>query len=195
MLQVGLTGGIGSGKSTIAKIFSTLGIPVYDADNAAKNIMQTNEFVRQKLIQTFGESVFMGGVLNKAYLSEIVFSDKSKIETLNAIVHPAVVQDAENWFKRMSYCSYAIKEAALIFESGSNHHLDFVIGVWAPQPLRINRVVERGGMTEEQVLERISKQMDEEKKMSLCNFVIDNSGNTPLIPQVIALHEKFLELK
>ncbi|HOZ85932.1 MAG TPA: dephospho-CoA kinase [Niabella sp.] len=190
MLHIGLTGGIGSGKTTIANIFSTLGIPVYDADSVAKNIMQTNKTVRNKVIACFGNDVYRDGLLNRELLASIVFNDPAKLQELNAIIHPAVIQDAEDWFRHHDHASFAIKEAALIFESGSHKQLDYVIGVWAPKSLRIERTIERGGLTKQQVLNRISQQMNEEEKMKKCDFVIDNSGDKPVIPQVFDLHEK-----
>lgn len=193
MLKIGLTGGIGSGKSTIAKIFSTLGIPVYDADIAAKELMRLDPQIRAQLIARFGEEVYQQGALNRAYLAAIVFNDEAALKDLNDITHPATIQDAENWFKRQQ-APYAIKEAALIFESGSEQFLDYVIGVWAPEQVRIQRVLARGGLTEAQIKSRMTRQMNEEAKMKRSHFIIDNGGTTPVIPQVIALHEKLLQL-
>lgn len=193
MLKIGLTGGIGSGKSTIAKIFSTLGIPVYDADIAAKELMRSDPKIRAQLIARFGEEVYQQGALNRAYLAAIVFNDEAALKDLNDITHPATIQDAENWFQRQQ-APYAIKEAALIFESGSEQFLDYVIGVWAPEQVRIQRVLARGGLTEAQIKSRMARQMNEEAKMKRSHFIIDNGGTTPVIPQVMALHEKLLQL-
>lgn len=193
MLKIGLTGGIGSGKTTIAKIFSTLGVPLYDADTAAKKIMDTNDQVKKQLIARFGNKVYKNGALDRSYLSSIVFNDASALHDLNAITHPATIKDAEKWFSKQQ-TAYAIKEAALIFESKSHQYLDYVIGVWAPLPLRIERVLLRGGITEQEARNRAEKQMNEEQKMQLCDFVIDNSGTKAVIPQVIELHEKLIKL-
>lgn len=188
MLKVGLTGGIGSGKSTVAKIFEVLGIPVYYADEAAKQIMNTDEELKKELIKHFGPQAYKDGLLDRAYVASIVFSDKQKLELLNSLTHPATIRDAERWMSRQS-SPYAIKEAALLFESGSNQYLDHIIGVYAPQPLRIKRVMSRDHVTEEEVLKRLSKQMDEDEKMKLCDSVIVNDEQQLLIPQVLEIHE------
>ncbi len=192
MLRIGLTGGIGSGKSTVARIFSVLGIPVYDSDTASKKLMSEDEDLRQKIIQNFGIESYAGGILNRKYLSEQVFNDPGKTELLNSIVHPATIKDAEDWMRKQK-APYLIKEAALIFESGSNKFLDAVIGVSSPVSLRIERTMKRSHITEEQVKARMRLQMDEEEKMRLCNHVIINDEQHMLLPQVLLLHEKFLK--
>ena len=192
MLRIGITGGIGSGKSTVARIFSVLGIPVYDSDSASKRLMEEDEEIKKRIIQSFGKESYLNGSLNRKYLSGLVFNDQKKIELLNSIVHPATILDAEEWVKKQN-APYTIKEAALIFESGSNKFLDFVIGVSSPLPLRIERTIQRGNITEAQVKARIKLQMDEEEKMRLCKYVIFNDEQQMLIPQVLSLHEKFLK--
>lgn len=191
MLRVGITGGIGSGKSTVARIFSVLGIPVYDADSASKRLMAEDYRIKDRIIQSFGKESYSNGSLNKKYLSALVFNDKKKIELLNSIVHPATIKDAEKWMKNQK-AAYAIKEAALIFESGSDKFLDFVIGVSSPLALRIERTIKRGSITEAQVKARMKLQMDEDEKMRLCNHVILNDEQHMLIPQVLLLHKKLL---
>ncbi len=193
MLRIGLTGGIGSGKSTVAKVFETLGVPVYYADDAAKRIMNEDGELKQKIKQQFGEAVYTDGKLNRKALAEIVFNDPGKLNQLNAITHPATIADAESWMKKQT-TPYAIKEAALIFESGAQEFLDYVIGVTAPAPLRIQRTMHRDGITKEEVTARISKQMDESIKMKLCDFVVKNDEQEMLLPQVIALHNHLLTL-
>lgn len=192
MLKIGLTGGIGSGKSTIAKIFFTLGIPVYDADSAAKKLMVTSPQIKQGIIETFGEEAYIGGQLNRPYIASIVFNNEEKLKQLNNITHPVTIQDSVDWFN-MQDAPYAIKEAALIFESDSHKHLDYVIGVYSPEKLRIERTMKRDNITEEKVRERINKQMNEEQKMKLCDFVIDNSGTQSVIEQVYQLHIKLMQ--
>ena len=191
MLKIGLTGGIGSGKSTVAKIFATFDIPVYYADDAAKKLMNESIQIRAKIKERFGEAAYIDEMLNRPYLAEMVFNDASKIEALNAIVHPATLAHAAEWMQLQS-SPYAIKEAALIFESGSQQQLDYVIGVSAPAELRIKRVMQRDSSTREAILNRMSKQIDEEIKMKLCDFVILNDEKNLLIPQVILLHEKLV---
>ena len=192
MLKIGLTGGLGSGKSTVAHIFEVLGIPVYYADAASKRLMNDDEKVKAAVQNAFGKEVYPGGKLDRKYLSEIVFKDEKKLELLNSIVHPATLLDAAEWMKKQT-APYAIKEAALIFESGSNKALDFVIGVKAPLPLRLQRAMNRDNISREEAMARIEKQMDEETKMSLCDFVIVNDEQQMVIPQVLELHKSLLE--
>ncbi len=192
MIKVGITGGIGSGKSTVAKVFETLDIPVYYADDAAKRLLNEDENLKQKIQTQFGNAVYKNGLLDRKYLADIVFASPEKLQQLNAIVHPATLQDAEQWMQQQT-SPYAIKEAALIFESGAQEHLDYVIGVYSPTPLRIQRTMQRDGVTREEVIARMDKQIDETIKMRLCNFVVSNNEQELLIPQVVALHEKILE--
>ena len=191
MLKIGITGGIGSGKSTVANVFHTLGIPVYDADSAAKKLMNENKELQSEIIRLFGQESYSTEGLNRTYLSSTVFNDPVKLDQLNKLVHPLTIADAEQWMQQQT-TPYAIKEAALIFESGAQVHLDKVIGVYAPQDLRIQRAMQRDGITKEKVLARMDRQMDEEKKMRLCDYVIVNDEQKALIPQVLALHEQFL---
>ena len=190
MYKVGLTGGIGSGKSTVAKIFEVLGIPVYYADDAAKKLMNTDEELKASLIKNFGEQTYQNGLLNRSYLASVVFTDKEKLELLNSLTHPATIRDANRWIEEQT-SAYIIKEAALLFESGANEYLDHIIGVFAPEELRIKRAMTRDNITREEVLQRMNRQMDEETKMKLCNSIITNDEQTLLIPQVLQLHEKF----
>ncbi len=193
MLRVGITGGIGSGKSTVSGIFESLGVPVYDADSAAKRLMSEDPILKEQLIKEFGEKTYENGKLNRSHLSSIVFNNKEKLTLLNSLVHPITLQDAQQWMAQQK-TPYSIKEAALIFESGSQSALDYVIGVSAPVNLRIQRVMERDHISRAEVTARISKQMQEQVKMSLCNFIIINDGIQMLIPQVLTLHDKLLEL-
>jgi len=191
MIRVGITGGIGSGKSTVAKVFEVLGIPVYYADDAAKSIMNEDEELQQKIKIQFGEQVYKNGQLNRKALADIVFNDPAKLQLLNALVHPATLKDAELWMEKQT-TPYAIKEAALIFESGAQEQLDYVIGVHAPAPLRIQRTIHRDGISRDEVMARMNKQIDETIKMRLCNFVVTNDEQQLLIPQVMALHQHLL---
>ena len=192
MLRIGLTGGIGSGKSTVARIFSVLGIPVYDADSASKRLMSEDEILKERIIENFGKESYNNGKLNTKHLSEQAFSDPKKTELLNSIVHPATINDAVEWMKKQN-APYIIKEAALIFETGSNKLLDKVIGVSSPVSLRIERTMKRTNLAVDQIQKRINLQMDEEEKMRLCDYVIFNDEQQMLIPQVLQLHEQFLK--
>lgn len=192
-LRIGLTGGIGSGKSTVAKIFETLGIPVFDADTAAKNIMNEDKLLKQKVKDLFGNQSYEDGTLNRKYIASIVFNDVLKLEQLNALIHPATITTAHEWATKQT-TPYTVKEAALFFESGSATGIDYIIGVYAPQHLRIQRVMQRDNISREEVLSRLNKQIDEEMKMKLCDFVVVNDEQHLLLPQVIALHEKFIQL-
>lgn len=192
MLKVGLTGGIGSGKSTIAKIFQTLGIPVFDADAVAKSIMHTNNAVKAAVIKAFGELAYLDGQLNRKYIADIVFQDPLQLEILNSIVHPATMQAAEDWFQQQD-APYVIKEAALLFEAGSAAGLDLIIGVTAPQHVRIHRVMQRDGVGRQEVLTRMGRQIEDSIKMRLCDEVLVNDGIQAILPQVLALHETLLK--
>ena len=193
ILRVGITGGIGSGKSTIAKVFEVLGIPVYYADEEAKRIMNEDEQLREQLIQHFGPETYTNGVLNRKHLASLVFNNPKQLELLNSLVHPVTIRDSERWMQRQT-TPYALKEAALIFESGANANLDYVIGVSAPDALRIHRTMQRDQVTRDEVLARMRKQIKQIIKMRLCDFVIVNDEQKAVIPQVMALHEKLLIL-
>jgi dephospho-CoA kinase len=192
-LRIGLTGGIGSGKSTIARIFEVLGIPVYYADQEAKRIMNEDEQLRRQIIQHFGEKAYQETGLNNKYLAEIVFNNREKLDLLNSLVHPATISDGERWMRQQK-TPYAIKEAALIFESSTQEHLDYVIGVSAPEPLRILRAMQRDNISREAVQARMQKQIQEVIKMRLCDFIIYNDEQQLVIPQVMALHEKLVKI-
>jgi len=191
MLRVGLTGGIGSGKSTVASIFSILGIPVYYADEAAKQIMHSDPELKASLIKHFGEETYANDKLNRAYLASIVFADQEKLALLNSLTHPATIRDANLWMARQN-SPYIIKEAALLFESRANEHVDFVIGVSAPAELRIQRAMMRDNISREEVLHRLNRQMNEDEKMKRCDAVIVNDEKQLVIPQVLDLHKKFI---
>jgi dephospho-CoA kinase len=199
MLRVGITGGIGSGKSTVAKVFEVLGIPVYYADDAAKRLMNEDKELKEKIQQHFGNDMYKDGKLDRKQMAELVFSSPGKLDQLNKLVHPATIADAENWMKRHALAggqtsAYTLKEAALIFESGAQENLDYVIGVSAPAPLRIQRTMKRDNITREEVIARMDKQMDETIKMKLCDFVIKNDEQEMLLPQILVLHEKLLSM-
>ena len=190
MLSIGLTGGIGSGKSIVAQIFSTLGIPVLDADALAKQIMQDDEAVKRKIKEAFGTDAYTQNGLNRPFIANIVFKDPYQLQVLNAIVHPATIEAGKIWASQQN-APYTIKEAALFFESGSAEGMDLIIGVYAPDALRIQRVMHRDQLSRAQVLERMQHQISQTIKMKLCDKVILNDEQSLLVPQVLALHEEF----
>ncbi len=191
ILKVGITGGIGSGKTTIAKVFEVLGIPVYYADDEAKRLMNEDEMLKEKIQYHFGKECYLDGKLNRKWLSNLVFNNDEKLSLLNRIVHPATILAAQDWMQQQT-TPYALKEAALIFETGSQQQLDYVIGVFTPVPMRIQRVIQRDGLSREEVKNRMEKQMEETTKMRLCDFIITNDEQELVIPQVLAIHEILL---
>jgi dephospho-CoA kinase len=190
MLRIGLTGGIGSGKSTVARIFETLGVPVYYADEETKKLMSLDPGLKEAITTHFGKDAYKEGQLDRKYLAAIVFNDPAKLELLNSLTHPVTIRHADAWIKKQR-SAYIIKEAALLFESGANKHLDKVIGVYSPLTMRIERVVERDGVTEEDVLRRINRQMNEDEKLMRCDYIIRNDETEPILPQVLKLHHEF----
>ncbi|MEH6308092.1 dephospho-CoA kinase [Olivibacter sp. CPCC 100613] len=193
-LRIGVTGGIGTGKTTVCKIFEALGYPVFYADKEAKNVMADDAELVERIKSIFGKHVYSDkGELDRAYLSKIVFQDREKLDELNALVHPATIKAYENWEKKQT-ASLTFKEAALLFETGSYALSDRNILVVAPQELRIKRVMERDHVTREAVLARIDKQMVDAEKRKLADFVIDNDEGQALIPQVLKIKDRLLEL-
>ncbi|MFV8369401.1 dephospho-CoA kinase [Flavobacterium sp. LB2R40] len=170
---IGLTGGIGSGKTTIAKYFKSFGIPIYIADDEARKIMESPEII-DAIISTFGEAIFENGILNREKLAKIVFNDSDKLEKLNNIVHPAVKKHFEQWLLNHKNVPYIIYEAAILFESGGNKNCDLIITVTAPVETRIQRVIKRDKTTLELVLKKINAQWTDEKRISKSDFVIEN---------------------
>ncbi|MHC8949622.1 dephospho-CoA kinase [Sphingobacterium hungaricum] len=192
-LKIGITGGIGAGKSLVCKLFKTLGVPVYDADSEAKSLMVSNPELKEALIAAFGKETYLAdGQVNRKFLADQVFNNETELKKLNSIVHPIVIQHGKDWAEAQTY-PYSIKEAALLFESGSYKALDKIILVTAPEAIRIQRVMERDGVTEEQVKDRISKQMADADKQALADFILLNYGKTSLIAQVYELHQLFLK--
>jgi dephospho-CoA kinase len=189
---IGLTGGIGAGKTTVAKVFKALGIPVFNADEVAKELMHTNPVIKNQLLTTFGERVYLSsGALDKDYLAGIVFKDAYQLELLNAIVHPVTIQAAKDWAATQS-APYVIKEAALLFEAGATDVLTAIIGVAAPLNLRIQRVMQRDACSKIEVEQRMRHQISDTIKLKLCDWVIDNNDQDLIIPQVLKIQEAIL---
>jgi dephospho-CoA kinase len=192
MLKIGLTGGIGSGKSTVSKIFEQLRAPVYYADKEAKRLMNEKEELRTRIVDLLGEKSYDGERTNNTYIASVVFNSEEKLQELNRIVHPAVRNDFMEWLKPHS-AAYVVEEAAIIFEAGIEESFDYIVFVSAPEDLRIRRVMERDQVSREQVEKRIQMQWPEEKKINGSDFVITNDINDMLLPQVLSLHERFRE--
>lgn len=189
MKVVGLTGGIGSGKTTVARMFEEQGIPVYYADDEAKKLMNSSDVIRRKLISAFGKDSFREGKLNRPYLAEQVFNDKKKLEMINSIVHPEVDKHFKNWISQQDGKT-VIQENAILFESGKEDLFDVVITVTAPREVRIRRVMHRDQSSEEQVVSRMNNQMDDNEKIKKSDFVIDNTDLEETRKQVLQiLHE------
>jgi dephospho-CoA kinase len=190
MLKIGITGGIGSGKTTVCKIFETLGIPVYYADDRAKMLMLQDKHLIEGIKSLFGDQAYLAdGALNRQHIAKIAFNDSSKLEQLNALVHPAVFKDGNKWADMQKNVPYTLKEAALIFEGGGHQFLDKVITVFAPKAVRIERVLKRDNTTRAEIEARIEKQMPDEEKVKMADFVIYNDGEQSLVEQVLAIHQ------
>jgi dephospho-CoA kinase len=195
MLKVGITGGIGSGKTTVSKIFEVLGVQVFYADDQAKRIMTEDDILVNAIKQEFGgESYFADGSLNRKYLANIVFNDAVRLVKLNAITHPAVFRAFDNWVEHVGNVPYILKEAALLFEASSYKLCDKNIMVFAPFETRIIRVMQRDGSSRAEVESRNAKQMPDEEKIKLADYIITNNDTELVIPQVLALHQQFLEM-
>ncbi len=193
MKKIGLTGGIGSGKSTIAEVFKILNIPVYNSDDRAKALMNENAELIDKISKIFGVNIYQNGELNRAELGAIVFKSPDLLQQLNTVVHPAVGADFNSWCASQN-TQYVIKEAAIIYETGINKMLDGVIAVIAPDELRIKRVLKRPGMTEELIKDRMSRQLPTETLLDKANWLINNDETVLVIPQVLKVHEEILNL-
>jgi dephospho-CoA kinase len=191
MLKVGITGGIGSGKSTVCQVFRTLGIPVFYADEAARWLMEHDAKIVSAITALLGAEAYTAGKLNRTFVASVAFREPEKLQQLNAITHPATIQYARDWMERQT-TPYAIKEAAIFFESGSNKDVDVMIGVYAPAALRLQRAMQRDGATREKIAARMAQQMNEEEKMKLCDYVITNDDVQAVIPQVLAIHQQLL---
>ena len=194
-LKIGITGGIGTGKSIVCKIFELLGIPIYDADARAKWLLTHDEGLIKQIKQHFGENVYLSAndnQLNKKFLSDRIFKNPNQLDLLNSLVHPKVMDDHKKWQKHNLHHPYIIKEAALLYESGSYKYLDKMITVYAPVPLRIKRILKRDPhRTESDVKAIMAAQISDEEKVKKADYVIYNDDKKMVIPQVLKLHNKF----
>lgn len=191
-ILIGITGGIGTGKSLVTKIFQTLGAPVYDADSRAKRVMTTDGILIEQIKKEFGNLSYDGENLNRAYLAQEVFSNPEKLKKLNALVHPRVGLDFTNWVNTLRHQPYVVKEAALMVESGSHQGLNYLVVVTAPKEMRVERVLKRDPQrSREEIINIMKNQLPEEEKQKLADFIITNDETELLIPQVLKLHERF----
>ncbi|MCF8464157.1 MAG: dephospho-CoA kinase [Flavobacteriales bacterium] len=193
MKVIGITGGIGSGKTTTCEIFQELGVSVYYADLRARELMTSNVELKNKIVEAFGSQAYEGGRLNRPYLAHQVFNSKEKLSVLNGLVHPAVGTDFDNWLEEHKEESYVLKEAAILFESGAYQDVDITVLVIAPESLRLERVMARDGSSKDDVLKRMKNQWTQERKVKLADHIITNDGTHLLIPQVLELHKRFSE--
>ncbi len=192
MEVIGLTGGIGSGKTTIAKMFESLNIPVYYADIEAKKLMNTSNNIKIKLIDLFGDETFIDESLNRSYIANIVFKDKEKLQKLNAIVHPEVERHFHNWIKNQN-SKYVIQENAIIFENENQSKFDKMITVTASKDLRVNRVMQRDAVSESMVLDRMKNQLKDSYKINNSDFVIYNTDLKQSKDQVLKIHQDLID--
>jgi len=196
MLKVGITGGIGSGKTTCCRIFETLGIPVYYADEGAKRLMYKNKKLKTEIKKVLGDEAYhSNGRMNKAYIGQKIFSDKSLLKKVNALVHPAVALDVMAWFGNIKNKPYALEEAALLIESGAYKFFDELIVVTAPINRRISWVMKRDKLSKKEVSQRLKNQLSDEERIKKANFIIANDGEIPLIQQVYAIHKQLTKSK
>jgi dephospho-CoA kinase len=186
-LIVGITGGIGSGKTVVSQILDVLGVPVFNSDIQAKNILQNNSEVKDKIIAEFGDDSFFNDIPNRSFIAEKVFTNPENLKFLNSIIHPAVQNEFEEWLLKHKNHNIVFKEAAILIESGAYEKLDKLILVEADLETRIERVMKRDHVNSEQVLHRIQNQMNDEEKRKYADFIIDNSGDKSVIKQLILI--------
>ena len=190
MKQVGITGGIGSGKTTICRIFEQLGIPVFNADVEAKKLYDDAK-MRAKVVKLFGKKVLAGnGTIDKKKLAEVVFNNKASLVKLNALIHPAVKQQFEAWVKKQKGAKYVLKEAAILIESGANKGLDYIISIESPNELRISRIINRDKVDDSDINKRINEQLSDKERSKYADAVIVNDEQHSLIEQVLKIHKK-----
>ncbi len=193
MLKVGITGGMGSGKSTVCNIFRNLGVPVFTSDEVGRDVLNTNEEIKEKVIKEFGKDMYqVNGKLDRARMASLVFSDPVALEKLTSLVHPKVQDQFNKWLANHEGRPYVVKEAAVLFESGMYHDLDKVITVFAPKEVRVERVIHRDQTIKEEVLKRMRFQYTDEERNRLADYIIMNENEEDLLPQVMQLNEIFI---
>ncbi|MCU0362932.1 MAG: dephospho-CoA kinase [Bacteroidales bacterium] len=193
VLKVGVTGGIGSGKTTVCRIFSALGVPVFSADAEARRIMDGDDGIKPEIRKITGEDLYSSGLLDRSRMAELIFNDPGILKKVNMLVHPAVFKGYEAWLVLQDF-PYAIIEAAILFESGGYRKVDRIISIIAPEEERLGRVMLRNNLTREQVLDRMRNQIADDDRIKLSDFVIDNSENSMIVPEVLRIHKVLLGL-
>ncbi len=193
MIKVGVTGGIGSGKSIICKVFASLGAPVYNADAAARMLTDTNIDIKSKLTALLGKNIYNDNGLNRTLMSSIIFRDKKMLEAVNFIIHPYVIQDFMHWAELHKKKDYVIQETAILFESGIDKLIDKCITVTAPTDIKFKRLLLRSGMTEERIRNIMANQWPDEKIIQLSDFVINNDEKSLILPQILFIHQQLVE--
>lgn len=190
-MKLGVTGGIGSGKTSVCRVFSTLGIPVFSADQEAKRIMENDKSIISSLNAIAGKNLYLNGTLDRAELATLIFNDNTLLEKVNSLIHPVVLDHFKSWEKEQT-SPYVIMEAAILFESGASKLVDRIAVVVAPVEERVDRVIQRNSLTREQVLERMHNQIDDERRIKLSDYVIYNAENDMIIPAILKIHEELL---
>ena len=193
MIRLGITGGIGSGKTLVCSIFQQLGVPIYNADARAKWLINNHPDLKSKLTQQFGEATFKDGLYNTAHISSIVFGNPTQLALLNAIIHPTVFEDWKQFCETQKSAPLVIKEAAIILETDSKYTVDKIALVYTPKAVRMQRVMQRDQISEADLLKKINAQMAEEEKLKLADYVIVNDGEQSLVEQVIKLHQQLTQ--
>lgn len=194
MLKLGVTGRIGSGKSIVCQIFSTLGIPVYKADERAKELVNSNSELQKVIISEFGNESFVNSVYNRPYIASVVFKDQKKLSALNRIIHPVVEKDYSIWLADKKKFHYTVYEAAILFESGASEKMDYILVIDAPENELINRVMKRDNLSRAEVELRLNNQWKTDKKDGLADWIIMNDGNTLILPKVLEIHKYLMQL-
>lgn len=188
-IRIGITGGIGSGKSVVSRLLGLMGIPVYDSDTAAKSILATNHFLQDQLSTLAGRNLFPGGALDKEALSAFLFANHENAERVNGLIHPLVKTDFREWVAQRTIQPFVGLESAILIEAGFESEIDFLVAVCAPRHLRMNRVMKRSGLSPEIIEQRMQAQLDDAAKCAKAHFVITNDGVTPLLPCLCELRE------
>ena len=195
MIKVGITGGIGSGKSLVCQVFSKLGAPVYYADSAARSLSETDPGIRDNLMALMGRDIYINGMLNRTKMSALIFNDKSLLEKVNHIIHPKVAEDFILWCRDKTHNAYVIQESAILFESMAYMLFDKFVTVTSPEDVRIQRILSRHEMTLDKIRAIINNQSTDQEKTAHSHYVINNDGIKPILPQILRLHQELINIE